>query len=1225
MRHRWNVGLLLGVMVAAVHVAPALAEDEAPLVVKFDVAQRWLRPDEAMRAKVELLVVNDSAEVLAGTLHYQLLDRYFRPACAGERELALGAKGRVTVPLELDLPACDNLRLVVRARFGEREVTRRIFLRSDVTTGPRRVWSLAGKWEGATAEGLPFDQGPTGFDKAVELNVPDGMRLDGKRKVVWLRRKLVLPEWCRLERYLLHFEGIGHATRVFLNGHEVAAFADPWVPHRVDLTEYLRPDGENELAIGVHDISLFKDAQHPRRLADLTDGDPGKPPQKYSAEVWGYRLYAPQGLAPDSVPNGIRLPLYVEATPAVRVDALVARCQVAPNRLVVSVRCMNDGTAAWTGQLQLHVLDAGAPAKSGPSVALTLPAGGELTIKQTLDWPDVKLWWPHEPNLYELVGELTAPDGRTVDRGRDRFGFREIAVRDGGYHINGLEMKPRLHTVYPGWGGRDAYGDYHGPLSLATFAPLGVVVPTLGRTHTAPCPPAAPERCDEGGLLLMIESGVHASGIQNTYAYEAPVFYENLAYHMAGIVAIAGNHPSVVAYSLENEAFVCGAGAMDKSLDRFAEVGRYVGRLDPTRWYVFNGDADLQGRTPYISLHYPRIFSRNVAIPNSLFWLQHGVKQRIDSWPGELFWDPAKPVMVEEDGWLGHDQWPHGQAAIIGDVAYSDKEARGEAHGLALMYQAMGYRAAGVSGHHPWHHPEQARDYGLVPVAALLRDEDTSFYGGQTITRRFQLHNDVLWPERLALSWKLSAGDSVIDEATVNYDMQPGEMRFESVSVPLPEVDKPTAYRFSWELQGKHGRWYKWHRDWTVHRRQPLRAPGNLATGIYDPQGATQAALAKAGLKPQPIPELTDASLGSLQLLLLGRDAVGKQFPKSVSDVLAKFVLAGGRVFAFSQTDPPDDWLPLPLKPGSDANLTRVFRRVPDHFLVADLAPNDLIYWRGDHLVTNRPFAKPTRGRFLPIIDGGLGLAETPLLELPLGDGLYWLSQLKLTEKLATEPAACMILQALLDGVRRPADKTRPLFALAASPAADYLRELHHPVAALNVTTLPEGGVILVEAAQLPAERQAAIEAWVRAGGTLWLRNLTPDDRARLAAHWPWLPELEEQPVDHLVKAKPHSLLDGISNAELYWAEPVYEGKQEIAKIVHFVVKAASTTAEASAWRPLTDPAGLAVLPLDSGRIVLDQIQWARAREQLGARSARLALLLAQAVAAPDNTAASPE
>ena len=1227
MVHMWREVMLLAAVVLAGCVASALA-DTPPLPLKFEVAQRWLRPDASMHAKAELLVISDAPEAISGRLHHQLVDRYFRPADDGEQALSLGAKGRVTVPLELTLPACDNLRLIVRVESEGRHAERRIFLRRDVTTGLRRVWSLAGKWQGAVAEGLPFDQGPTGFDQPVELNVPDGLRLDDKRRVVWFRRKLVLPPWCRQDRYLLHFEGIGHATRVFLNGKEVAAFADPWVPHRVDLTDHLQPEGENELAIGVHDISLFKDPKHPRRLADLSDGDPGELTgelKRYVDTSIQYRLYAPQGLAPDSVPNGIRLPLYIEATPAVRVDALVVRCQVAPNRMTVSSRCVNAGTAAWAGQLRLHVLDAGAPVRSRPSVGVSLPAGGQETIDQTLDWPEVKLWWPHETNLYELVAELKGTDSRTVDRRRDRFGFREIAVREGDFQLNGAPLKPRLMTVYPGWGGRDAYGDHHGARSRATFAPLGVVVPTLGRTHTAPCPPAAPEGCDEGGLLLMIESGLHASGIGKTYAYEAPAFYENLKYHMAGIVAIAGNHPSVVAYSLENEAFVCGAGEMPKALDRFAEVGSYVGRIDPTRWYVFNGDGDLQGRTPYISLHYPRVFSRHVAIPNSLFWLQRGATQRIDSWPGELFWDPAKPVMVEEDGWRGHNRWPHGEAAIIGDVAYADPAARSRAHGMALMYQAMGYRAAGANGHHPWHHPELARDYALTPIAALLRDEDRRFYGGESITRRFQLHNDVLWPEKLTLSWKLRAGDEIVGQATSQYDMQPGEMRIASVSVPLPAVAEATAYRFTWELTGKHGRWYQWHRDWTVHPRRSLRAADRLAVGIYDPQGATRAALADAGLRPQPVSALTDGTLASLGLLLLGRNAVDQQFPKSASDVLAEFVREGGRVFAFSQAEPPDHWLPLPLKPGPDANLTRVFPRVPHHFLLAGVTPNDLIYWRGDHFVSDRAFVKPARGRFLPIIDGGLGLAETPLLELPLGQGFYWLSQLKLTEKLPSEPATYLILQALLDGADQPAEDLRPLFVLGESPGADYLRELHHPATTLDAAPLPAGGVILAEAAQLTAERQAGIENWVRQGGMLWLRNLTPDERTRLAAHWPWLAEVEEQPVDHLVKTDPHRLLAGISNAELYWAEPVYEGKREIAKIVQFVVKTESTKAGTGAWHALTDPAGLTVLPLDSGRIVLDQIQWAQAPAQLGARRARLAVLMARAVAKADRSAAGVE
>lgn len=82
-------------------------------------------------------------------------------------------------------------------------------------------------------------------------------------------------------------------------------------------------------------------------------------------------------------------------------------------------------------------------AKTGESVyKKTLP----LKNRVTLDFVTPKLWSPDSPNLYYLTITATDKNGKSIEKLRRRFGFREFKVSGGQYLLNGKPLFLRGDT-----------------------------------------------------------------------------------------------------------------------------------------------------------------------------------------------------------------------------------------------------------------------------------------------------------------------------------------------------------------------------------------------------------------------------------------------------------------------------------------------------------------------------------------------------------------------------------------------------------------------------------------------------------------------------------------------------------------------------------------------------------------------------------------------------------
>ena len=188
---------------------------------------------------------------------------------------------------------------------------------------------------------------------------------------------------------------------------------------------------------------------------------------------------------------------------------------------------------------------------------------GKALLEKT--YPNPKLWSCEAPNMYYETVE-TAGDYRAV-----AFGFRKVEIKDAVIYINGKraifkgtdrhEMQPESgYTVTLDGMKRD----------IEIFHKLNI---NAVRTCHYPDDPTWYELCDREGIYVVCEANIESHGAgygKDTYA-KKPAFLESHVERGVNMVKTFRNHPSIVIWSMGNEAgdgpnFVAEYKAM-KSID----------------------------------------------------------------------------------------------------------------------------------------------------------------------------------------------------------------------------------------------------------------------------------------------------------------------------------------------------------------------------------------------------------------------------------------------------------------------------------------------------------------------------------------------------------------------------------------------------------------------------------------------------------------------------------
>ncbi|SEF18548.1 glycoside hydrolase family 2 TIM barrel-domain containing protein [Jiangella alba] len=326
------------------------------------------------------------------------------------------------------------------------------------------------------------------------------------------------PSWAG-QRAVLRFDGVDSFFTAWLNGQRLGYATGSRLPSEFDVTAHLRPGADNVLAVRVHQWSAG---------SYLEDQD-----------MWWL--------------SGIFRDVTLLARPAGSVHDF-------------TVHADYDGE---TGTLRVDA--DGAARVLVPSLGVDAAAGEDVAVGP------VEPWSAESPRLYD--GELVT----ATERIALRIGFRRVAVENGLLTVNGRRVLFRgvnRHEFHPDRGRALTRQDMLDDVLLMKRHNVNAV-----RTSHYPPHPHFLDLCDEYGLYVVDECDLETHG----FGYEdwrgnpsdddrwRPAYLDR----MARMVERDKNHPSVVMWSLGNEA---GAGA------NLAAIYAWTKERDPSRPVHYEGD-----------------------------------------------------------------------------------------------------------------------------------------------------------------------------------------------------------------------------------------------------------------------------------------------------------------------------------------------------------------------------------------------------------------------------------------------------------------------------------------------------------------------------------------------------------------------------------------------------------------------------------------------------------
>lgn len=1019
---------------------------------------------------------------------------------------------------------------------------------AECAAGMRADLSLNGEWEFQKVADLTYP--PPG--RWQPITVP-GYLSGVNYERAWFRRRVEVPAAWRGRRVQVHFGGVKWNSTVYWNGQKVGGHFGGYEPFTVEVTDRVRFGEPNELLVGLHDwTGVFIDRE--TDLSRLGGSDARYLPQdKILAPVGG--LISLYGIWDD---------VTLRALPLVYFRDLFIRPSVRQRRVEVEVTVVNTSDHPFTGTLQgrLFPYDGsprdkhgqwpapGQPVATFPPLRVKLAPGQERAFTLRLSDPPLQLWWPHDPRLYVLELRFNTPD---TDVLRERMGWREFWIEGGDFYLNGA----KVHLLATSW------WPPHQPVSREYIRErLGGIKAMNAfafRTHTQPWRRLWYEVADEVGLLMVPEGAIWND--DGAYRIYDPRFWDNYAAHLRGMVNNLKNHPSVVMWSLENEFY--GGRLNDDSPAEadLARMGEIVKQADPTRPITYESDGDPGGVAEVIGLHYPNEYPQYTCWPNAAYWMD---EPRLIHGGGGMFWDRQpfywdrkKPLYIGEFLWIPSPD-PSWHTVFFGDEAYLDYHRyRLLAKAEAWRMQILAYRHYEVSGISPWtvveggpldeRNPLWAAQRDLYrPLAAFVREYDRHFFGGETVTRTLELFNETMAEAEVRLWAEIACGEqppAVVADQPLT--LPPGARAERTLRFTVPPVTARTPLSLRVRLQREGEVLFAETYQYAAFPRPSLPP---VSVYLYDPRGLTREILTAHGVTVRPVTSLAD--LPAEGALVIGAQALKAEkasgppvigAPPPLWQALYDFLRRGGRVLVLEQEAYPENLFPTSLAAHSS---TMTFIQMPRHPVLAGVGKEDLKFWRGDHLVTDREPRRPVRGGFRALVVSGsaAGLAHAPLLEFPRGRGTLLLCQLKLISKFHSEPLAGVLLSnalRYLTEYRTPAGHTA---VAAESPELlTFLRLL-----GLVFTDLSGGlaeadwddlRVLLYQGSAGPLLAvQDELRAFVEGGGVLWLHGLRPEEFARLS---PLVGNrLTLQPYTGPAlrnAAAPDPLREAFTNEDLYW------------------------------------------------------------------------------------------
>ncbi|HLP03673.1 MAG TPA: beta-galactosidase GalA [Opitutaceae bacterium] len=658
--------------------------------------------------------------------------------------------------------------------------------------------------------------------KAIGRNFPE-------RSVGWYRKTFTVPAADAGRRIGIEFDGVFRDSQVWVNGFFLGRQASGYMGFRYDLTDYLKYDAENVIVV--------------RADATLEEG-------------WYYEgagIYRHVWLTKTAPVHVARWGTFVSA----EVSPDFAAAQVK-----VETTVANDGTRAADLVLEHAILDPdGREIGRQSAAALTLAAGRQSAVSQTLAVVQPRLWSLEEPNLYRLVTTARSA-GAVVDRYETAFGIRTLRFdANEGFFLNGKHVVIKgtnNHQDHAGVG--VALPDSLWEFRMRRLKEMGNNA--LRCSHNPPAPELL-DVCDRLGILVLDENrlmGTNAAQLDE----------------LTAMIRRDRNHPSIFLWSLGNEEWAIEGNEFGARVT--ATMRAFAERLDPSRrtTVAISGGWGAGSSTTTDVMGYNYYTHGSTDEQHAKFPDQPSLgteETTAQCTRGIYFTDAARAHQAHNPTLIGDS----GANCIAGWKHFAARPY------LAGLFFWTGFDYRGESN--PYSFPAVSSQYGLVDTCGFPKD---SFYYLQAMwTAQPVLHVYPHW------NWNGREGETITVGTYTNHEEV--ELLLNGRSLGRKAV--PQYDRVEWSVPYEPG----------VVEARGFRGGKLVDTTRVETTGpATRLVLTPD--RPTLTADGTDATVFAVE----ARDAQGRFVP--TANLPVRFSIAGGEILGVGNGDPschePDRFLP---------------------------------------------------------------------------------------------------------------------------------------------------------------------------------------------------------------------------------------------------------------------------------------------------------------------------
>ena len=360
----------------------------------------------------------------------------------------------------------------------------------------------------------------------------------------WYQREITIPKEWEGKRIFMYFERVHWLSSIVVDTKEVSKNDYVSVPHKHDLTNYLKPGTTHLITVCVDNRYQYDTHKWDHAHTEFTQIN------------W----------------NGILGEMKLVAVDPVYTEDMQVYPQIVDKSIKIRMRIRNytnksiSGNAIFTVKGTEYELSKGFPLNGKDSI---INFEAEIALGK-----DIRLWDEFHPNLYSITCKIQTDAGDINYQHVKNaiFGMRE--VRQGKNHIlvNGHPVHLRgtvENAVFPQTG--------HVPVDNASWERIFTILKDYGMNHMrfhSWCPPAAAFRmADKHGIYLEVEMPMW--GKDGESGDEAR--YNFLRREQMAILSEYGNHPSFILY--------CNGNEISGNFDFIEELTRRGRKTDSRRLY----------------------------------------------------------------------------------------------------------------------------------------------------------------------------------------------------------------------------------------------------------------------------------------------------------------------------------------------------------------------------------------------------------------------------------------------------------------------------------------------------------------------------------------------------------------------------------------------------------------------------------------------------------------